>query len=81
MLEGKIFLDYTNLFCPNDYEKNDKIILKYEKIIKRSKKMKKLYCVICGKYRNFEKRKTSYLLGKTLGFSIIISKCKNEDEI
>ena len=29
MLKGKILLDYTNLFPPNDYEKNDKIILKY----------------------------------------------------
>ena len=24
MLEGKSLLDYTNLFCLNDYEKNDK---------------------------------------------------------
>ena len=29
MLKGKILLDYTNLFFPNDYDKNDKIILKY----------------------------------------------------
>ena len=29
MLKGKSFLDYTNLFSPNDYEKNDKIILEY----------------------------------------------------
>ena len=29
MLKGKILLDYTNLFSPNEYEKNDKIILKY----------------------------------------------------
>ena len=29
MLKGKILLDYTNLFSPNDYEKNDKIIIKY----------------------------------------------------
>ena len=29
MLKGKSFLDCTNLFSPNDYEKNDKIILKY----------------------------------------------------
>ena len=27
--EGKSLLDYTNLFSPNYYEKNDKIILKY----------------------------------------------------
>ena len=24
MLKGKLFLEYTNLFSPNDYEKNDK---------------------------------------------------------
>ena len=42
--------------------------------------MKKLYCVICGKYRKFEKPKISYVLEKTLVFSIICSKCKNEDE-
>ena len=42
--------------------------------------MKKLYCVICGKYRKFEKPKISYLLEKTLVLSIICSKCENEDE-
>ena len=29
MLKGKSLLDYTNLFSPNEYKKNDKIILKY----------------------------------------------------
>ena len=29
MLEGKSLLDYTNLFYPNKYKKNDKITLKY----------------------------------------------------
>ena len=42
--------------------------------------MKKLYCVLCDKYRKFEKPKISYVLEKTLVFSIICSKCKNEDE-
>ena len=28
MLKGKSFLGYTNLFSPNKYEKNDKIMLK-----------------------------------------------------
>ena len=42
--------------------------------------MKKLYCVNCSKYRNFQKPKISYLLEKTQLFSIICSKCKNEDE-
>ena len=42
--------------------------------------MKKVYCIICGKFRKFEKPKISYLLEKTLVLSIISSKCKNEDE-
>ena len=29
MLRGKNLLDYTNLFSSNEYEKNEKIILKY----------------------------------------------------
>ena len=29
VLRGKSLLDYTNLFSCNDYENNDKIILKY----------------------------------------------------
>ena len=35
MLKGKSLLDYANLFSPDDYEKNDKIILKYFKQLKR----------------------------------------------
>ena len=42
--------------------------------------MKNLYCIICGKYRRFEKPKISYLLEKPVVLSIICSKCKNEDE-
>ena len=29
MLKSKSLLDYTNIFSPNDYDKNDQIILKY----------------------------------------------------
>ena len=29
MLKGKSLLEYTNLFSPNEYKKNDKMILKY----------------------------------------------------
>ena len=35
MLKGKGLLDYTNLFSPNEYEKNDKIILRYFQLLKR----------------------------------------------
>ena len=39
--------------------------------------MKTLYCVICGKFRKFEKPKMSHILEKTSVLSIICSKCKN----
>ena len=42
--------------------------------------MKKLCCVICRKYRNFEKSKISYLSEKVLFLCFICGKCKNEDE-
>ena len=42
--------------------------------------MKRLYCVIYGNYRKFEKPKISYLLEKTIFLFIIFSKCKNEDD-
>ena len=29
ILKGKSLLEYANLFSPNDYKKNDEIILKY----------------------------------------------------
>ena len=29
MFKWKSLLEYTNLFCPREYEKNDKIILRY----------------------------------------------------
>ena len=45
------------------------------------KRLKKLYCVICSKYKKFENPKRLYLFKKTLVLSIICSKCKEEDEI
>ena len=32
MLAGKTLLDYTNMFSPNDYKKNGKLIYKYFKV-------------------------------------------------
>ena len=34
MLKSKSLLDYTNLFSPNKYEKNDRMILKYFQLLK-----------------------------------------------
>ena len=41
--------------------------------------MKKLCCVICSKYRKFEKPKISYLLQKALVLLIICSKYEDEN--
>ena len=73
-LKVKSFPNYTNLYPPNNYC-NDST-----EIFSITKKMKKLYCVVCGRYRKSEKPKISYLLEKTLALYIICSKCKNEDK-
>ena len=54
-------------------------MIKYTKSFSKTKNMKKLYCVICNKYRKFEEPKILYLLEKTLVPSIICRKCKNKD--
>ena len=78
MLEDKSLLDYTNLFFPNEFHKNEnntKIFSIAKKI-----KMKKIYSVIREKYRKFEKPKRSYIFEKTLVLSIISSKYENEEK-
>ena len=77
ILKSKSLLYYPNLFSPDDYEKNDKIIPKYFQWLKR---WKKIYCIICKNYRKFEKPKISYILEKTLVLSIICIKCKSKNE-
>ena len=44
-IKGKSLLDYTNLFPPNDYEKNGKIIPKYFQQLKRWKNYIALFVV------------------------------------
>ena len=78
-LKGKSLLDYTNLFSPNEYQKKDKIIIKYFQWFEKVK-MKKRYCVKCNKYWKFKKRKISYSFDKTLVSSIICDKCYSKDE-
>ena len=41
--------------------------------------MKKIYCVIYGKYRKLKNSKISYLIKITLVFSIICCALENED--
>ena len=42
--------------------------------------MKKIYCVLCGKYRKFKNCRILYIFQKTLVISIICGKCSHEDE-
>ena len=42
--------------------------------------MKKLCCVVCGKYRKFKNPKISYIFERTLVLSNICSNFKNESE-
>ena len=74
MLKGKSLFDYANLFSPNDYENNDKIIKKILIYIKKVG-MRKIYCTKCKKYKEFKKLKASY---KTLLLSNICNKCRSE---
>ena len=70
--------DYTNLFSPNDYEKNDKIIKTFFLWIDFKKfRMRKMYCTKCKKYKEFKKPKTSYICDKTLLLSSTCNKCVN----
>ena len=41
--------------------------------------MKKIYCLICSKYRKFKNPEISYIFEKVSVLSIICSNCKNED--
>ena len=75
MPNSKGLLDYGNLFSPNEYEKNDKILLKYFKV-----KMKRIYCIKCDKYRKFKNPKISCIFDKTVVLYIVWDKCGNNDE-
>ena len=71
MLKGKSLLDNTNLFSLKEYEKNDKIVLKYFQINSKKVKMIKIYCIDWGRYRKFKNPKVLYILETILGISII----------
>ena len=75
IVKNKRLLDYTTLSSPKEFRRNDKMFSITKKI-----KMKKIYCVICGKYRKIKNLKISCIFEKTLVLSIISSKCENEDD-
>ena len=72
MLKGGSLLQYTNLFSPNEYKKNDKVILKYFQKI-----LKKLKCIVilAINIENLRKLKYHIFSRKTLSVSIAYSRC------
>ena len=70
MFKGKSLTDYTNLFSPNDFKKNDDTTLKYFMNIHKYKM--ESYCLKCKKYtQNINPQVSSTSNGKL----IILSKC------
>ena len=63
MLKGKSLLEYTNLFSPNEYKKNDKVILKYFQ-----QNLNKLKCIVMFAINtgNFKKLKYHILKKKSI---------------
>ena len=75
-LKGKSLLVYTNSFSPNEYENNDKLIIKYFQMKMKDEKkikMKKIYCITFGKNRKFKNPKISYIFEKPLVLSILFT--------
>ena len=73
-------LDYANLFSPNKYEKNDKIILKYFQLLKRlwRKNYTALFAVSIQKKT---KSKTLKILKTKNGRIMLLPKCEVCDSI
>ena len=62
LILGKSLSDYTNVFSPKEYGKNDKIILKYFHTFQ----IENIYCIIYGKYRRSKNPKGSYIFEKKI---------------
>ena len=56
MSKGKSLLEYTNFFSPEEYKKNDKMLLKYFQQNQNKVKIMKIYCNICNEYRKLKKK-------------------------
>ena len=75
MLKGKSLLEFTNLFSPNEYKKNDKTKFKYFQ-----QNLIKLKCVVMLpiNIENLKKLKYYIFFKKTLNLYIVYSKCYHE---
>ena len=80
MLKGKSLFDCKNLFSPNNYENNHKVLKNLFLLIDSKKtRMIKTYCTKLKKYKELTKSKISYICHKTLLLSSVFNKCGSED--
>ena len=66
MSKGKSLLEYTNFFSPEEYKKNDKMLLKYFQQNQNKVKIMKIYCNICNEYRKLKKNNILYIFKETV---------------
>ena len=83
MLKGKRLLDYATLFSPNDYEKNDKIILIILKYFQQNRNKLKCIVMFVINIKSFKKLKYTFLknvlsIFKKASLSIVYRKCGHE---
>ena len=80
MLKGKSLFDCKNLFSPNNYENNHKVIKNLFLLIDFKKaRLIKTYCTKRKKYKELTKSKISYICHKTSLLSRVFNKCGSED--
>ena len=82
MLKRKSLLDYTNLFFPNEYENNDKIILKHFQELKRLR-WKNYIAWFVVSIENFKNLKyhTSYKKQQFFLLLAVIARIKKKNQL
>ena len=89
MLKGESLFDYTNLFSPNKYKANEKIIIKYFQQLKTKNLFyeeivegydEKISSIKCNKYRKFKSQKNIMYFDETLVLYFVCGKYGSKDE-
>ena len=79
MLKSKSLIAYTNLFSPDKYEKNYKVIQEIMRNLFYEQNTTNC-CIKCNKYRKFKNPKILWIYYKTEFFLLSVVKCSNNDE-
>ena len=79
MLKGEKLLDYTNVLSLNQYDKNDKIILKCFQLLHYKCQDEKNCGTNFKKFEEFKNPKISYMFNNALGLSSVCDKYVSKD--